>query len=159
MRFIEDHHVSFRDQLRETALFHHQIGEKQMVIDHHDVGIHCPFACLDHKAIFIERAVAAEAVIVGAGDQRPDGAVFGHAAAAADIAINGLRRPAAQGHQIAQRLCVEIATRHRLLFEPLQTEIVRAAFQQRSFTGEVKRFRDGRQIAAVKLILQRFRAG
>ena len=137
VRLIEDHHVRFRDQLREAALFDDQIGEKQMVVNHHHVGVHRALARFDHKAIFVERAVAAEAVVVGAGHQRPDGAVFGDAAAAADIAVNGLRRPAAQRHQIAQRLGVKIAARHRLLLQPLQTEVVGASFQQGGFAGEI----------------------
>ena len=51
------------------------------------------------------------------------------------------------------------AARQRLLLKTFETQVVGTPFEQRQFPGEFERFGDGRQIAAVKLILQRFRAG
>ena len=95
MGFVEDHHVRFRDQFAKSALFDHHIRQKQMMVYHHYIGVHRFFACFDHKAIFIHRAVAAEAVIVSAGDQRPCLRIFRNADAGADITIDGLIGPGA----------------------------------------------------------------
>ncbi len=91
MGFIEDHYISFGNQFAKAALFHHQIGKKEMVVHDNHIGVHSTFTRPDHKTLFIARAVSAEAVIVSAGDQRPDRAVFGHARTAADVAIFRLR--------------------------------------------------------------------
>ena len=102
MGFIEDHHIGFGDQFAKTALFDHHIGEEQVMVDHHDVGVHRLFTRLHHETLLILRAVAAKAVIVGAGDQRPRLRILGDADAGADVAINRLVRPAAQQNDVAQ---------------------------------------------------------
>ncbi len=101
MGFVENNHLSLRDKLRKTALFDHHIGEKQVMVHHDDVGFHRLFTRFHDKAVFIERAVAAEAVIVGAGDERPDGGIFRHAPAGTDVAIHGFVGPAAQMDNVA----------------------------------------------------------
>ena len=159
MGFIEDHHFRLGDQLGKAALFDHHIGQEQVMVDHHHVGVHRFFTRLHHEAIFIQWAVATETVIVGAGDQRPGLRVFRDAGAGADIAILGLIRPGAQEDHIAEGLHRQIAARQRLLLKTFETQVVGAPFEQRQFPGEFERFGDGGQIAAVKLILQRFRAG
>jgi hypothetical protein len=53
----------------------------------------------------------------------------------------------------------QIAARQRLLFQTFEAQVVGAPFEQRQFAGEFQRFGDGGQIAAVELILQRFRPG
>ncbi len=40
MGFIEDHHFRLGDQLGKAALFDHHIGQKQVMVDHHHVGVH-----------------------------------------------------------------------------------------------------------------------
>ena len=122
--FIENHHVGLRDQFTKAALFDHHIGHKQMMVDHHDVSIHRLTAGFDHEALFVQRAVAAEAIVVGAGDQRPDKAVFRHHVAGADIALFRVARPVTKMRQLAQCLTGEIAAGQRLLFKTFQTQIV-----------------------------------
>ena len=117
MGFVEDHHLRLGDQFGKAALFDHHIGKKQMMVDHHHVGVHRFFTRLHHEAIFIQRAVAAEAVIVGTGDQRPGLGIFRHAGAGADIAILSLVRPGAQEDHVAEGLHRQIAARQRLLFQ------------------------------------------
>ena len=130
-----------------------------MMVDHHHVGVHCPTTRFHYKALFIKRAIVARAVIVRAGDQRPDGAVFRHAAAVADIAVLRFAGPAAQINQIAERLHVQLAAGHRLLFQTFRAKIVGSPFQQCGFAFVIQRPRHARQVAAVKLILKRFRTG
>ncbi|MNZ87256.1 hypothetical protein D3C78_1061070 [compost metagenome] len=89
MRFIEDHHIGLGDQFGKAALFHYHVRQEQMVVHYHHVRIHGTATRLDHKAIFIQRAIAAQAVIVGTGHQRPDEAIFRHVAAAADVTLFG----------------------------------------------------------------------
>ena len=158
MGFIEDHHFRLGDQLGKAALFDHHIGQEQVMVDHHHVGVHRFFTRLHHEAIFIQWAVATETVIVGAGDQRPGLGVFRDAGASADIAILGLIRPGAQEDHIAEGLYRQIAARQRLLLKTFKAQVVGAPFEQRQFTGEFERLGDGGQIAAIELILQRFRA-
>ncbi|MPN49133.1 hypothetical protein SDC9_196746 [bioreactor metagenome] len=90
MRFIEDHYISFRDQFAKPALFYHHISEKQMVVNHDDIRIHRFFTRFHDKTLFIQRAVAAQTVVISAGDQRPGLRVFRHADAGADVPIKGL---------------------------------------------------------------------
>ena len=84
---------------------------------------------------------------------------MGDAGAGTHIAILGLVGPAAQDDHIAEGLYRQIAARQRLLFEPLNAEIVGAPFQQGQTAFVFQGFGDGGQIAAVELILQRFRTG
>ncbi|MNE08298.1 hypothetical protein D3C80_1009450 [compost metagenome] len=131
MRFIEDHHIGLRDQFGKAALLHHHISQEQMVVHHHHIGIHRTTTRFDHKAIFIQRAIAAQAVVVSAGHQRPNKAVFRHIAATADVALFGHGRPFAQMDQIDQRLPGQLAASHRLLLQTFQTQVIGAPFQQR----------------------------
>ena len=43
MGFVEDHHFRFRNKFAKTAVFHHHIREKQMVVDHNHICIHRGF--------------------------------------------------------------------------------------------------------------------
>ena len=156
MGFIEDHDIRFRDQLTEAAVLNHHICEEQMVVDHHHIGIHRRFTRFHHKAVFIQRTVAAEAVVVGAGHQWPGRRVFRHARTGADIPLFRLVGPGAKDNHVAQGLNRQIAARQRLLFKALQAKVVRTAFQQRQSALVFQRFRHGGQITAVELILQRF---
>ena len=157
--FVEDHHVRLRDQLAETAVLDDHIREEQMVVHHHHIRIHRRFARLHHKAVFIQRTVAAEAVVVGAGHQRPGRRVFRHARAGADIALFGLVRPGAKDNDVAEGLYRQVAARQRLLLKTFQAEIVGASLQQGQTTFVFQRFRHRGQIATVELILQRLRSG
>ncbi len=159
MGFVEDHHFRFRNKFAKTAVFHHHIREKQMVVDHHHICIHRRFTRFDHKTVFIQRAVAAQTVVIGAGHQRPGGRVFRHARAGADIPLFRLVSPGAKDDHITQGLHRQVAARQRLLFKTLQAEIVGAPFQQRQPPFVFQRFCHRRQITAVELILQRLRAG
>ena len=94
------------------------------MVDHHDIGVHRLFTRLHHKTFLILRAVAAQAVIVGAGDQRPGLGILGNAHAGADVAINSLVRPTAQQNDVAQGVHRQIAARQRLLFQTLQAQVV-----------------------------------
>ncbi len=111
-----------------------------MVVNHHHIGVHGGFTRFHHKTVFIQRAVAAEAVVVGTGDQRPGRGIFRHARAGADIALFGLVGPGAKDNDIAQGLYRQVASRQRLLFKPFQAEIVRPPFQQRQTAFIFQRF-------------------
>ena len=141
MGFIEDHHLRLRDQLAETTVFDHHIRKKQVMVHHHHVGVHRGFTRFHHKTVLIQRAVAAEAVVIGAGHQRPGRGVFRHARAGADVPLLRLVGPGAQDDHIAQGLYRQVAARQRLLFKTLQTQVVRTPFQQGQTPFVFQRFR------------------
>lgn len=85
--FIEDHYFSLRDKFAKPALFNHHIRKKKVVVYNHHIRVHRLFTRFHHKALFVERAIAAKAVVVGTGDQRPGLGILRHADAGADIAI------------------------------------------------------------------------
>ena len=159
MGFVEDHHVRFRDQLTKAAVLDDHIREEQMVVHHNNIRIHRRFARFHHEAVFIQRAVAAEAVVVGAGHQRPGGRVFRHARAGADVALFRLVRPGAKDNDVAQGLHRQVTARQRLLLKAFQAEIVGAPLQQGQTAFIFQRLCHRGQIAAVELVLQRFRTG
>jgi hypothetical protein len=132
MSFIEDHHLRFGDQLGETALLHHHIGKEKVVVNHHHIGIHRLFTRFNDEAIFVQRAVAAETVIIGAGHQRPGLRVFGDADAGADIAIYGLIRPGSQQNDVAQGLHRQIAAGQSLLLKTLKAQVFDRPFSSAS---------------------------
>ena len=68
MGFIEDDGVTRRQQFGESFVFQHDVSEEQMVIDDDDIGCHRLLARIDHEAVAIMRAFAAETVIAGRGD-------------------------------------------------------------------------------------------
>ncbi|SPX76033.1 Uncharacterised protein [Morganella morganii] len=159
MRLIENNHIRLRDKLPETGVFHHAIRHKQVMVDHHHIRFQRLAPGLQHKAFFILRAVAAEAVIVGTGDQRPDRAVFRNIVTGGDIPQ--LRRccPAPRRHYLREGFRLHINIAESLLLQPLQTEIVRAPFEQCHPAVIIQRLNNGGEIAVIELILQRFGAG
>ncbi|MNE26821.1 hypothetical protein D3C80_1202070 [compost metagenome] len=94
------------------------------MVNHHHVGVHRGFTRFDDKTIFIHWAVAAKAVIVGTGDQRPRLRIFRDARTGADVPVGGLIRPCAQNNHVAESLYRQVTARKSLRFEALQTEIV-----------------------------------
>ncbi len=78
VRFVEDHRIGSRQQLGHAGVAQHHVGKEQVVVDHHDVRLLCFLAGAHHKALFVARALGAEAVVAGRGDQLPDRRVFRH---------------------------------------------------------------------------------
>ena len=65
-------------ELGEPFVAQHHVGEEEVVVDHDDVGFKCRLTRLEHEALGMERAAAAEAVVARGCHLRPDRGVVGH---------------------------------------------------------------------------------
>ncbi len=70
MRFVDDEGLRTGQDFAETFLFERQIGQQQVVIDHHQIGRLRTLARLHHEALAVERAVGAQAIVDGGGHHR-----------------------------------------------------------------------------------------
>ncbi len=78
MRLVEYHSVAGGQQFRNAFVAQHHIGEKQVVIDHHDIGFHRLGTGMEHETFLVVRAFLAQAVFTRRGDLQPDRRVFRH---------------------------------------------------------------------------------
>ena len=83
-----------------------QVGEEQMVVDHHHVGRHGLAPRLHHVAAAVLRAVAAEAVLARRGDQRDHRRALVEAFQLGQVAAAGVLRPLLDARQRAHRKAV-----------------------------------------------------
>ncbi len=72
MRFVKHIDLRFGHQLAKTCVFDRHVGEEEVVVDHHHLGIHGTAASHHQMAVVVIGAVAAKAVFIGAGDVRED---------------------------------------------------------------------------------------
>jgi hypothetical protein len=79
MRFVEDDRIGRRQQFGHAGIAQHDVGEEQVMVDHHDVGLLRLAARLHHEAFLVVRALLAEAVFTRGGDHRPHRGRFRHA--------------------------------------------------------------------------------
>ena len=99
MRFVEDERIARGEQLREPFVPQHHVGEEQMMVDDDDVRFQCRLARLQHKAVGVERALGAEAVVACRRDEGPDRSVLRDVAQRAAVA--GVGR-ASEGDDLRQ---------------------------------------------------------
>ncbi len=70
VRLVDHERLGARQDLAEAFLLERQIGQQQMVIDHHHVGGLRPLPCLHDEAVIPERAFGAQTVVDGGGHHR-----------------------------------------------------------------------------------------
>ncbi len=153
VRLIEDDGVGRAQQVAEAVLLERQVGEQQMMVDDHDVGIErLSSGECDMTAGEVGTA-RAETVVPRRSDLRPHGIGvrepdnFGKIAAA-----RGLRPVGEAGEHVVPSL-------PRRLFQTMAAQIVGTALQQGNPGGPAERRTDERQVFGVELILQRAGTG
>jgi hypothetical protein len=69
MSLVENRGVDRGQQLGHATVAQRQVGKEQMVIDHHQVSGHRLAPRAHHVAIAVRRALGAQAILAGRGDQ------------------------------------------------------------------------------------------
>ena len=159
VRLVENHRVAGRQQFAHALVAQHHVGEEKVVIDHHHVGVHRVAPRLHHEALFLVRAVLAEAVVARRGGGDPGQRVLAHVGAFGLVA--GLRDlgEAADRAQVGGVLRGEEAAVARVALEVVVADVVGPALQQRDRHRDLERRAHGGQVAVEELVLQGFGAG
>ncbi len=159
MGFVDDDGIGARQQLAETGLADGEIGEQQMMIDHHQLGILGSAARLEHVAVVEAGALAAQAVVGRRCRQPPGRSAFRHLGELGDVALFGMPRPRADARQIRRHRRIEMPGRGRVHVETLQAEVVGASFEQRAVQRHRQRIAHAGKIPVKELLLEVLRAG
>ena len=104
VRLVEDHRVACRQQLRDSFLAQHEIGEEEMVVDHDHVRGEARSCARASRSILEVRAALAEAVVArgrGVGPRR----------ASSGTSPSPARSPVA----VSPREALDLADLHRFL--------------------------------------------
>lgn len=159
MRLVDHEGLRARQDLAEALLLERQVGQQQVMVDHHHVGRLCTLARLHHETVVPERALVAQAVVDGGGDHRVQRRVFrqgfqlGHVA---EAAAPGPGQDALELRHLLRRTEAGFATG---LLQAVAAQIVRTALEQRTAVAHPERRAHPRQVAVVQLVLQRAGAG
>ena len=157
VRLVEDDRVACGQELGETFVAQHHVGEEQVVVDDDDVGLERGLAGLQHEAIGVKRAVGAEAVVARRRDERPDRRILGNVGERAAVA--GLRR--ARERDDARQMACVLARGEASLGggsrQMMMADVVGAALEQRDRQRKTQRVADEREVALEELVLQRLR--
>ena len=123
VRLIENDRFRAGQELDESLLFHCEIGQQQMVIDHNEIGFLGGSARFHDVALRVLGTFLPETVIDGRRDERPDRRILGNLNQFRAITARGAMPPTAYGIEIGSN------TRSRLgrLIEALQAEIIGSA--------------------------------
>ncbi len=159
VRLVEDHGVAGGQQLGDALVAQRDVGEKQVMVDHHHVGRERVLARAHHEAVLVVRAFLAEAVFARRRGVLPDRRVLGHVGE-----VGAVARDRGGGEMLDQPQPRSIVARGEPAFaarplEPVQAYIIGAALQQRRHRARGDRVAHGRQVAVVELVLQRLGAG
>ncbi|EWS55532.1 hypothetical protein X551_01635 [Methylibium sp. T29] len=154
MRFVEHRHVHGRQQLCHAGVAQRQVGEEEVVVDHHQVGRHRLAAGLHHVAAAVFRAFAAEAVLARRGHQRDHRRALVQAFELGQVAAHGALRPLLDLRQRARRIAVGQRRRLPGQHQPLQAQVAAASLQQGHADRQGQHLAQPRQIAQEKLVLQ-----
>ena len=154
VRFVENHGVAGGQQFGDPLVFQPQIGEEQMVVDHHDFGVERGLARRHHEAMLEMAAFAAEAGLA-AGDRIMPGRgvlrnAFGLGAIAAGAGFGKAGDPGQPGGIVA----VSEAPVGEVALQMVMADIVGAAFQQRHPDRRFQCLARSRQVTMKQLILQ-----
>ena len=159
MRFVEDDRIGRRQQFGHARVAQHDVGEEQVVIDHHDIGLLRLAARLHHEAFLVVRALLAEAVFTGRGDHRPDRGCLRHAREFGLVAGARDLRKTDDVLQIRGFLARRQAAVVRRALQIVVAQIVRAPLEHRHRDRHGERIAHGRDIALEQLVLQVLGAG
>ncbi len=159
MRLVENERVRAGQDLAEALLLDRQVGEQQVVVDHHQIGLLRRAPRLDDEAFAERGAVGAEAVLGGRGHARPQRRILRHLGQFGAIAGRRARRPDVDRLQLGDLFAAGETPFLPRLLEPVQAQVVRAALQQRRADARAEDAAHLRQVAMEQLVLQRLGAG
>ena len=155
---VEDHRVARGQELGEPFVAQHHVGEEQMMIDDDDVGVERGLARLQHEAVGMKRAAAAEAVVARRRDERPDRRVLRDVGELAAVAGLARARKRDDLRQVARVLARRQPALGRRALEMVVADVVGAPLEERERHRRAERGADERQVALEELVLQRLRA-
>jgi hypothetical protein len=159
VRLVEDHRIARRQQLGEAGVAQRDVGEEQMMVDHHQIGGQRVAPRLHHEAALEVGTLAAQTVVARRGGRRPGRRVVGHARQFAAVA--GLARcgEALDLAEVAHVLRIAEQPFARVALQMVVADVVGAALEQGHRHRHVQRRAHARQVAIEQLILQRLGAG
>ena len=146
-------------QLGHARIAQHDVGEKQMVIDHHDIGLLRLAARLHHEAVLVMRTLLAETVFARRRDHRPHRRRFRHAR---EFGLVAGARDLREAHDVLQIRGFLARRQTAVIRGALQivvAQVVRAALEHGDRYRHRERVAHGRNVALKELILQMLRAG
>ena len=159
MRLVEDHRVAPGQQIGETLVLEHDVGEEQMVIDHDDVrGERIP-ACLHDEALCVVRAFATEAILAGRRHLAPNAGIVGHVGELGLVSAFGVA-----GEGLDSLEITNVGARREAVLQPgalemIVADIIRPALEQCDGDRDLECVADQGQVTAEKLVLKRLRPG
>ena len=159
VRLVENHRVAGGQQFRHAFVAQHHIGEKEVVIDHHQIGRHRVAPRLHDEAVLVVRTLLAETVFARRGGVIPDRRIFGN--------FQTFRLVAALRHLGKNRNAAGIGgvfagqetTVGQRPFKMVGTDVVGPPLEQRDLHRRLQGIANHRQILVEQLVLQGLRAG
>ena len=159
MRLVEDHRVARGQELGQPFVAQHHVGEEQVMVDDDDVGVERLLPRLQHEAVVVKRAVAAEAIVARRRDERPDRRVFRHVGELAAVAARARARERDDLRQVARIVARwQAGRRSPRARDGGGRRSWRAPSSSASVAGIAQRIAHHRQVALEELVLQRLGA-
>ena len=159
VRLVDHEGLRAGQDLAEAFLLEREVGQQQMMVDHHDVGGLRALPRLHHEALAPERAVGPEAVVGGGRHLRQQRRVFRQRVEFGHVAESGAPAPRHHPLELGDQLARGEAGIAFRLLHPVAAQVVRAPLQQRSPEAGAECVAHPRQIAEIQLILQGTGAG
>ena len=156
---VEDHRVGVRQEVGHALVAQRHVGEEQVVVHDHHVGLAGSLARLHHEAVLVVAAGGAQAVLARRGGLRPGAGALGHVLALAAVAAHGARGEALDALQVHDLLARAEHALLRVLLQVVQADVVGAPLEQRHVHRRAERLAHARQVAVEELVLQRLGAG
>ena len=159
VRFVEDDGVGRRQQLGHAGVLQRDVGEEQVVVDHHDVGLLRFAARLHDETVLVVLALGAHAGVARRRHQVPDRGVLGHLRQLGLVARTGHLDEARNLAQVADVIARGHAAVLHGALEVVMADVVGAALEQRHRDRGAQRRPHGRNVAQEQLVLQVLGAG
>ena len=161
MSFIEDYRVAGGKQLGQALVAQHDISEKEVMIDDHNIRRQCLLARLHDKTFLVMWAFGTETIVTRGRYVLPDGSIFRHLAQAALVATFGDIGVAFDELEILDLFAANKAGPPFLQrsLQMIMANVIRPAFQQRHGNRRLQRRAHGRNITIEQLVLQGLGAG
>ncbi len=159
VRLVENHRVAGGQQLRHAFVTQHHIGKKQMVIDHHHVGLHGLGPRFEHKTIAMRRAFLPQTVVAGRSHLQPHRRVFRHIGQPAAVAGQRHLSVVLDFVQMANVLTAGKTPVAQGLLQMVMANVIGAPLQQGQRQRRTQRLAHPWQVFLEELVLQVFGAG
>ncbi len=158
MGLVEDRQLVGRQHLRiGPAAAQGEVGEKQMMVDHHHASPQGPPSHLGDETALDEWAAVAQPHLRAGRDLTPDGGAVGHAIEIRAVSSRGGRRPGAHAPDL-----VRLGSRYfellAVIIEAAQAQVVGQPFHHREGKRLGQNALQARQIHLGDLVLQGARA-